>query len=385
MIKKVFKVEKLFELKSIKKMLSKSDCIENGIYPVCSSDTNNNGIIGYYNNPEFIIDAENPVYITFGDHTRTLNIMQQSFSVIDNIKVLRPKIHNINVLLYIITVWKKQIKDLGYARHWKIAKNCELNLPILLDKYNKPVFDCKKEYHNEGYIPDTEYMVKRIRELEEERIRELTTYLAVSGYEDCKLTSQEEKAINDLNNSKIGFKEFNITGPNGIFDVKNTHSILQGWIVPNSGNVPYVTAGVGNNSITTYITPNNTEWIEKGHSIMIGGKTLVITYQEQDYVSNDSHNLALYFKDNKIYSENIYLFLVTALYKSLKPKYEWGDSISKTKIQKDIIELPINGSNEIDFNFMETYISAIKKLTIKNVVDWRDKQINTTKQVVNNV
>ena len=384
MIKNVFKVEKLFELKSIKKMLSKSDCIKNGIYPVCSSDTSNNGIIGYYDNPEFIMDAENPVYITFGDHTRTLNIMQQSFSVIDNTKVLRPKIHSINALLYIITVWKKQIKDLGYARHWKIAKNCELNLPILLDKYNNPVLDSKKEYHKDGYIPDIEYMEKRIKELEEERIKELTTYLTVSGYKGCKLTSKEEKAINDLNNSKIEFKEFNITSKNGIFDVKNTHSILQEWIVQNSGNIPYVTAGVGNNSITTYITPKNAEWIEKGHSIMIGGKTLVITYQEQDYVSNDSHNLALYLKKDKIYSENVYLFLVVALYKSLKPKYEWGDSISKTKIQKDIIKLPINDRNEIDFDFMETYISAIKKLTIKNVVDWRDKQINATKQIVNN-
>ena len=116
---------------------------------------------------------------------------------------------------------------------------------------------------------------------------------------------------------------------------------------------------------------------------MIGGKTLVITYQEQDYVSNDSHNLALYLRNDKNYSENVYLFLVSSLYKSLKPKYEWGDSISKTKIQKDMIKLPVNDNGEIDFNFMETYISAIKKLTIKNVIDWRDKEIQTTKQVIN--
>lgn len=229
---------------------------------------------------------------------------------------------------------------------------------------------------------DFEFINSFIAELEAERISELNTYLKVSGLEDCSLTKVEREAIEKFNNNAITFKEFDITGKNGIFDVKNTHSILQEWIAPNSGNIPYVTAGVGNNSISTYIAPNNKEWIEKGHSIMIGGKTLVITYQEQDYVSNDSHNLALYLKNNKNYSENIYLFLVAALYKSLKSKYEWGNSISKTKIQKDIIKLPANDKNEIDFDFMETYISAIQKLVTKDVVEYSDNKISATKEVI---
>lgn len=74
------------------------------------------------------------------------------------------------------------------------------------------------------------------------------------------------------------------------------------------------------------------EFIEEGNSIMIGGKTLVITYQSQDYFSNDSHNLALYIKDARGRTEDVQLFLITALYKSLKPLYSWGDSISKKKI-----------------------------------------------------
>jgi len=270
--------------------------------------------------------------------------------------------------IYLTTALKYIKKLFSYDKMatWEKVKNLKVLIPINID-------------NNIDY----DYMEERIRELEEERIRELNAYLVVSDYKDCKLTSQEEKAINDLSNNKIEFKEFYITGKDGIFDVKNTHSILQEWIIPNSGNIPYVTAGVGNNSITTYIAPKNQEWVEKGHSIMIGGKTLVITYQEQDYVSNDSHNLALYLRNDKNYSENVYLFLVSSLYKSLKPKYEWGDSISKTKIQKDMIKLPVNDNGEIDFNFMETYISAIKKLTIKNVIDWRDKEIQTTKQVIN--
>ena len=116
--------------------------------------------------------------------------------------------------------------------------------------------------------------------------------------------------------------------------------------------------------------------IEKGNSIMIGGKTLVVTYQEKDYFSNDSHNLALYSKDLLSKSKECQLFLVSQLYKCLKPIYHWGDSISKSKIQKDIISLPINASNEIDYTFMQHFISAQEKLAIKGVVKYKDEQLN---------
>lgn len=376
MIKKVFKVEKLFESKSIKKMLSRSDCIENGIYPVCSSDTNNNGIIGYYNNPEFIIDAENPVYITFGDHTRTLNIMQQSFSVIDNIKVLKPKIHNINVLLYIITVWKKQIKDLGYARHWKIAKNCELNLPILLDKYNKPVFDCKKEYHNEGYIPDTEYMAKRISELEDERISELTAYLKVSGLENYKLTKEEEEAIDKINNKKVKFEKFSI---NEIFDIATGKDFIIGNT--EKGDIPLISHTNENNGLVANIKVVN------NRRIFDAKKTIALADRGVFYATTQNKNFhigtrvkALTFKEG-VKSEEERLF-VTSSINRLQVLFTDYLTNATDKLPNLQIELPtIN--NKIDYGFMKTYIKAIEKLVIKNVVDWRDKQISAAKQIVN--
>ncbi|MDR1042957.1 MAG: restriction endonuclease subunit S, partial [Clostridiales Family XIII bacterium] len=65
-----------------------------------------------------------------------------------------------------------------------------------------------------------------------------------------------------------------------VFHVNNTHCILSDWIVPNSGTTPYVTASEGNNAVSTFIEYNRSQ-IEEGNSIMIGGKTLVITYQSK--------------------------------------------------------------------------------------------------------
>lgn len=166
-----------------------------------------------------------------------------------------------------------------------------------------------------------------------------------------------------------------------IFDVKNTHSILSSWIVPNSGNIPYVTAGETNNAISTYIDYDMSQ-MEKGNSIMIGGKTLVITYQEKDYFSNDSHNLALYLKDTDKLSKHIQLFLVSCLYKSLKPLYSWGNSISKKKIANDTVLLPINKNDQIDYDYMMTFIKAVQKLIIKELVLYTERELKAYEQVI---
>ncbi len=353
-----FKIGDLFEIQKISNMLSKEDLSDDYIYPAYSSDSENNGIIGYTNSPEFICDEKHPVYITFGDHTRTLNIARKSFSVLDNVKVLLPCTNKNNSLLFMISVWKKQIPNLGYARHWKVAKNCILSLPVTLE--NKIDFD---------------FMEAFIRELEEERIRELAAYLKVSGFDNYKLSKCESEALAHFNELK--WKEFNLID---IFDVKNTHNILSNEINKDSGNVPYLCASSVNNGVSSYISYKE-ELVEKGNCIFIGGKTFVVSYQEKDFFSNDSHNLALYVKGLQPTKLN-QLYLATCVYKGLNHKYTWGDSISGAKIKSDKIMLPIASDDSPDYAFMETFISAVQKLVIKDVVLYADKKIAATKQAV---
>ena len=275
-------------------------------------------------------------------------------------------IKNRNIGLYLVSTMSYMRKLFSYNNMgtWSKIKELYIHLPVT----------------NKGNI-DFVYMESRIREME--------AYLKAAGFEDCELSVEENNALNRMNMEIVQFKTFYVTDDkkkkrtNGIFNVKNSHSILQSSIVVGSGNIPYVTAGEGNNSISAYIS-YDMEQIEKGNAIMIGGKTMVITYQEDDFFSNDSHNLVLYAKDDNLRHELIQLFMVASLNKSLKPIYSWGDSISKAKIVKDKFDLPITPSGEIDYKFMETYIRAQEKLAIQRVKDWRNKEIATTKNIVNN-
>ena len=147
-----------------------------------------------------------------------------------------------------------------------------------------------------------------------------------------------------------------------------------------SGEIPYLCASAENNAVSSYISYDD-KYLDKGNCVFIGGKTFVVTYQEKDFYSNDSHNLVLYFKDEEKRNRLNQLYLATCINKSLAHKYSWGDSISSTKIKKDKVSLPTQ-NNKPNYSIMETFISAIQKLVIKEVVLYADRKIAATKTVV---
>ena len=117
-----------------------------GDIPVYSSETQNQGIKGYYSKAEFKIDTTKESleqYIVFGDHTRSINVVSTDFSVMDNVKVLVPKVDNID-LQYVRYAWQPLIPILGYARHWSVAKDVEISIPC--DDDGK--FDIEKQKRN---------------------------------------------------------------------------------------------------------------------------------------------------------------------------------------------------------------------------------------------
>ncbi len=225
----------------------------------------------------------------------------------------------------------------------------------------------------ESFVAELE--AERIAELEAERIAELEAYLVASGLKDYSLTKEEKKVLVEF--EKQEFSPFKVID---VFDVKNTGNILSRDIVENSGDTPYLGASADNNSVSSYISYDE-KYLDKGNCVFIGGKTFVVSYQEKDFYSNDSHNLVLYLKDTEKQTKPNYLYLAACVNKSLKHKYSWGDSISNKKIQKDTVTLPAQ-NDQPDYGKMETFISAIQKLVIKDVVQYADRKIAATKEVV---
>lgn len=155
-----FKITDIFTVLKGGKKLSQLDLSDEGSIPVYSSDTTNNGIIGYTKNkPDYEITEKTPIYLIFGDHTRSMNIATEDFCVADNVKVLTVFTDDIDVILYICTVWKKAIPNLGYARHWTVAKKSTLYLPV-----------------KENNIIDTDYIKSYINVFKKLTIKDVVDY-----------------------------------------------------------------------------------------------------------------------------------------------------------------------------------------------------------------
>ena len=359
------KLEKLFKIKGNPQLNKESFTFsEKGIYPYFTRTVFNNGILGYVD----YLDDEHKISgntIAVGMLGMQFFYMEKDFYAGQFTKTLYPKISKFNesIALYFIGMLNK-LQSLFQGVLVRDFEKTFYNTEIVIPQRNNQI--------------DFAYMEKRIRVLEEERIRVLEAYLKVIGLDKYILTKEEQEAYDTIHNGEGRFRLYTIKS---IFNIRNTHSILQSSVRADSGSYPYVTASDNNNAVSTYISYDK-NYLEEGNSIMIGGKTLVITYQKEDYFSNDSHNLALYLKQDEMRTESKQLFLVSALLKTLKPRYSWGDSISHKKIQDDYIMLPVNQNDEIDYELMETYIRAIEKKVIKNVVDWKDAVIAKTKEVV---
>lgn len=88
---------------------------------------------------------------------------------------------------------------------------------------------------------------------------------------------------------------------------------------------------------------------------------------------------ALIFKNGEK-TEAQRLFTTTSINK-LQVFFTEYLSNATDKLPKLIICLPVTDDNEIDYDFMETYIKAIEKKVIQKVITWKDSEMKTLKTV----
>ncbi len=377
-----FKLGDLFEASNGDFDIQKRHINHKGEF-VITAGLSNNGVLGQSD-----IKAK-----VFESHTITIDMFGCTFyrsfpyKMVTHARVfsLKPKFEiNHKIGLFLSTLFFDYPKKFGYENmcSWAKIKNDKVILP-LKPTANTQTLDGIDFHFMEKFIAELEQC--RLAELEQCRLAELEAYLKATGLSNTTLSSDEENALNLFNNSIGGNTPCGLTWQSfkivDIFEVKNTRNILARDVVKDSGTTPYLCASKENNAVNSYIN-YNADFLDKGNCIFIGGKTFVVTYQQKDFYSNDSHNLALYLKDTHSKTKLNQLFIITCIYKALNNKYSWGDSISNTKIQNDSILLPTNPHGKIDFHFMHTFINALMKQTIQGVAEYCDAKIQATKEAI---
>ena len=217
---------------------------------------------------------------------------------------------------------------------------------------------------------DFDFMESFILELEEERIRELNAYLLATGLKDYALSSEEEKALEAFKTVQWGEFEFK-----QIFN-----NIKQGRRLKKEdqkeGTIPFVMSGTTNTGVVGYISNPVASFPSNSITVDIFGNTF---YRNFDFGAGD--DTGVYWNDKENYSKDEMLFFTAAMGKSLFGKFDYGNKLRSSQSFDIKMQLPTK-NNKPDYATMETFIKAVEKLVIKDVVLYADSKIETTKNVV---
>ena len=338
------------------------------VYPFYGQATLNNGIISYLSLTERVLNnPEGKPTILIHSNNQNVVYLETPFYLKDGhgaTSVLQSEFLNEKIALYLMTSIKKVIiKKFSYnEKATKIAlKNTYIQLPV-----------------DENEKIDYEYMEHYISELEEERISELDSYLKVSHLENYNLTKSESNTLKQYHTNKVIYADFRI---GDLFDIHPTKSygVTNRTLFKTNGKTPVVVNSSIGNGIGGYV---DLEPTEKGNMITYTDTTTSegIFYQPNDFIGY-SHIQGLYPLHNVEWSENALLYFLALFKKQASGRFDYATKFNRKIAADMVVKLPVMEDGNIDFTFMENFIQVQKKLAIKDVVDWKDKIIETTKSV----
>ena len=231
--------------------------------------------------------------------------------------------------------------------------------------------------------------VKKDREIDfafmEDFISQLEAYLLVTGLKNYTLTPAEEQALTDFQNGNIKWGEFLI---GDLFEKLNLRFLKQKFDKEKDiskeqtteFDLPLINAKDGNNGIMYYGRSCDFESAEMAIDIVNDGAVSTGNVCPQPQKTGVLYNAYL-VKPLFPVTERLLYFFSASIKKSIKPKFGYENKAGWTKVKEEKIFLPIQ-REEINFEYMETLISAVQKLVIKDVVEYADRKIEATREII---
>lgn len=218
----------------------------------------------------------------------------------------------------------------------------------------------------------------------EKFIAELEAYLVATNLKDYTLTNEEQKVLDDFENGKFVFGEFRIEDvlqwqsqkeidPLKLGNLKDASEELY----PFYGQATIDNGIISHNQLIREVLNNQ----DGKPTILIHSNNQNIVYLETPFYLKDGHGATSVLQCNELNKIN-QMFFVCSIDKVIKSKYSYNNKATKIELKNSIIELPIK-NNQPNYQLMETFISTIQKLVIKDVVLYADEKIATSREVIN--
>ena len=348
--------------------LKKEDQLPGDI-PFVMAGVTNTGVVNYISNPVASFPKNSITIDIFGNTF----YRDYAFGAGDDTGVYwndRIEYSRCVMLFFAVAMQKALNGKFSYGK--KLRSSQSLNFKMML-----PI--------NNGEI-DFGFMESFVAELEAQRVAELSAYLTVSGYDNYELSAEELDALRRF--TELDNDNWDTYTVGDLFEKVVTKKLpYKAKELPKQPTDDYVlpclTSSFQNQGLNYYAPKTGATVLSNVISIPSNSDVYRAYYQSRDFtVLSDAY--AIRWKSGKVeLSPNQYLFMVMCINKVTDlPIYSYKNKLGGWNVVKNKgIKLP-KKNGKIDFAFMDTFISAIKKLAIKEVVLYSDRKITATKELV---
>lgn len=329
---------------------------QDGDVPLISNSSVNNGIMGFSD----LIANNQGNTITCSDTTLgadTMFYQPNDFIGYSHIQHLVPKFKPFNkAIAHVIISACKVSTAKKYDYGNKFNRDAMNDTIIFLPSQNKQI--------------DFEFIEQFESELEAERLSELNAYLSVTGLKNYFLTKEEMKVFYEYDS--FNWKTFNLRDLYG----PSTRGKRLKSADRIKGELPFVTAGEADEGISAFIGNNVSVFSQNTTTIDMFGSA---KYRNYEYGADD--HVAIVHTEQL--PKNVAVFVAAAINKSAHSgQFDYSKNFYATDADELTISLPVFDGLP-DCKLMETFISAIHKLVIKEVVLFADQKVNKTKSIIN--
>jgi hypothetical protein len=178
--------------------------------------------------------------------------------------------------------------------------------------------------------------------------------------------------------NNIEWKEFRL---GDMFEIKPTkyYRLQNEEIISENGKVPLISNSSTDNGVMGF---SNLEANNLGNTISCSDTTLggdTMFYQKNDFIGySHIQHLVPKFKP---FNREIASFIISTCRLSTSKKYDYGTKFNRVAMNSTKIQLPTKDQKP-NYKLMQTLISAIQKMVIKEVVLYADRKIEATRRVV---
>lgn len=352
---KEFVVSDILNVEQTKSVVAKADLKEGNI-PYVSRTTNNNGYQSYCGNKDKINKGN---CITIGAETAIAFYQPEDFVAGNKVYRLSREGLSEKHYIFLISMLNKKTGDYSYS-------DARIPAKIKAETITLPATPSGE--------PDWNFMEQYIVNIAEKTLSNLDTYLTACGLNDYKLTEEDKEVLS----ASPKWEEFRI---GNLFDVINNPQLdKENFTFSENSSYPYFTRTENNNGILGYVDYLDDKHKIQGNSLAVGMISMRFHYMEHDFYAGQFTKTLIPKFDE--FNETLATHFITILNKHT-PIYK-AELVRHfaNLVKETMVKLPVLSDGTPDFEYMKKYIKTIKKIKFKNVVEWKNKEMETTKQLI---